>query len=247
MMNRTGSMKMLWITMLAMISFLLAYPVISAAQEIEEDEGEKKDVLDKELDKYWAEKRQVKIIEKKKFQMNGRFEFTPYIGTIPNDDFLIYLSTGLRVDYYFAESFGIELAVTKPFGFDSELQSFLKDNLGAQVRLPQKQELYSNLNFVWSPFYGKLSFMGLKLAHFDLNIVLGAGMVWLKVLPTGKVNRENKIRVAGNVGAGFKFFITDWFGIRIDYRQYFFQKFTGGVAYPAEISLGFSFLTPGKK
>ena len=41
---------------------------------------------------------------------------------------------------------------------------------------------------------------------------------------------------SGNTIFGFRWFITDMFNVRTEYRQYFFEKFGGGVSIPAEES-----------
>ena len=46
------------------------------------------------------------------------------------------------------------------------------------------------------------------------------------------------MKPAGNTVLGFRWFISDMFNIRTEYRQHFFQKFGGGVSIPVELSLG---------
>ncbi len=41
---------------------------------------------------------------------------------------------------------------------------------------------------------------------------------------------------------GFKWFMLDWLNFRTEYRQYFFQKFQGGVSIPVELTAGLGFL-----
>lgn len=207
----------------------------------------KKDVLDQELDKFWADQRQVRIIQKKRFPMDGRFEGNVYFGVIPNDDFILYMMPGVRFQYHFAESFGVELDFYYAFNAsNSDLLDFLRETQ-AEVDIPQKQKLSASIDGIWSPFYGKLSFLGSKLVHFDLYFAVGVGFLWTEVTPKKDPNPENQYDVSANVGAGFKFMILEWLGIRVDYRQFFHKKFAGGVAFPAQITLGFSFFTAAKR
>ena len=42
-------------------------------------------------------------------------------------------------------------------------------------------------------------------------------------------------------------FIDDMFAVRLDYQQYFYPADTGGIAHPAEITLGVSMWTTAPK
>ena len=44
--------------------------------------------------------------------------------------------------------------------------------------------------------------------------------------------------VEGVIGGGLMYFLQEKIALRVDYRQFIFQKQTGGVSNPSEISLG---------
>ena len=56
-----------------------------------------------------------------------------------------------------------------------------------------------------------------------------------------------KADVSGNIGLGVQLYITGAFSMRIDYRQYLYASETGGLAYPAELTVGFSLWTAAPK
>ena len=87
--------------------------------------AEEKGMLDKYMDKYWAEKRDVRVIQKRLYQKDGRIELTPFFGTVPNDEFNLYFPTGLRATYFISEDIGIELFGSYMFHMDSDLASFI--------------------------------------------------------------------------------------------------------------------------
>ncbi|MCA9521511.1 MAG: outer membrane beta-barrel domain-containing protein [Myxococcales bacterium] len=210
----------------------------------------KDDALDRELSKFWGEKRKVTVIQRRNFTKDGRLALIPYVGVIPNDDFKGYITTGVRIEYYVAESFNLELTAGKAFGVkDSDLTKFLQSNYNANVTIPQQLDWNFNLNGTWAPFYGKLGFLRTKILHIDFNLSVGVSGLLTRVVPKADASQKKiKFVVAGNVGAGLRLFILNWFGIRIDYRHYIHAKFTGGVGFPAEISLGFQFfVTPERK
>ena len=46
--------------------------------------------LDRNLDKYWGEKREIRTIEKRLFRKDTRLQASLYGGIIPNDDFQLF-------------------------------------------------------------------------------------------------------------------------------------------------------------
>ncbi len=206
--------------------------------------------LDRELDKYWGKKRQLRTIQKRLFLKDTRWQFTAYGGIIPNDDFQLFFPAGLRVAYHLSESIGIEVSGAWNFRAEKDLRTFIKDafeehGTGARIFLVQSLKYYAVANMLWSPFYGKFGAFGTKLAHFDFYLAFGAGWVGLRVDPPGNAPPQDKGRVAANVGLGAMVYLSQLFAVRIDYRQFVFQFAGGGggVSYPAEITLGLSVFT----
>ncbi len=203
-------------------------------------------VLDKYLDKYWGAKREVKVIQKRLFQKDGRHELGIYGGTIPNDEFMMYYPIGLRYDYYFSEDIGIELFGSYIIPVESELSGFLSDpeNFNVQINtfLPQKLEWTAGLEGLWSPVHGKIGLFTSKLFHFDFHLAVGVGAMGTEVATREEGgDRKKKYDVAANVGTGVRLYFLDWLAARIEYRHYFFAAEQGGVSYPAELTLGAAF------
>ncbi len=207
--------------------------------------------VEKDLDLYWGGKRDVSVVQKRLFAKDGRMEFSLFAGVIPNDPFLTYLPVGGRFNYYFLESIGLEIAasyVGSGLQFESELTTFLKNqrNIRANVDLLDIQQFRAGAGVVWSPFYGKLALLQRKLSHFDINLMAGFGALQVESPPVNGIGEpESKFEIEGTLGAGFRFFLTDTVTLRVDYRQFIFQKVNGGVATPSELTLGVSFFTGG--
>ncbi len=212
-------------------------------------------LMDKYLDKYWGQKRAVKVIQKRLFQKDGRHELGVFFGTIPNDEFMMYYPTGLRYNYYFSEDLGMEIFGEYLIGQQSDLSDFLADpevfNVQIQTHLPQKLMWTAGLEGLWSPVHGKVGMFTSKLFHFDLHLALGVGAIGTEVrtrdigkLEEGESSRKHKVDVAANVGAGVRMFFLDWLAVRLEYRHFFYaadDEGGGGLSYPAEISLGAAF------
>ena len=224
------------------VSLLLALGFFLAGSSAFADKQQ--DALDKKLENFWSHERKIKVIQRRSFTKDGRLALVPYLGVIPNDDFQTYITAGLRIEYYFDESWSLEITAAKAFGIaDSSLMDFLQTRFGASTTVPQKLYANFNLNGVWTPFYGKIGFLSTKLLHFDFNLSVGISGMLTRLTPEKDPNNKQwKFLPAGNFGVGVRLHILNWFGIRIDYRQYFHHNSAkGGISFPAEISLGFNF------
>ncbi len=205
---------------------------------------------DKEADKpkadpndpdYWAKTRDIYTVEKRPFQKQGRFSATVYGGIIPNNIFEQYYPAGVRLDYYWLENIGLELAGSYAFKSDTGLSNTITDQQGAnaqQILIGDTQVFHTNFGVLWSPFYGKTAFYNSALDYFDLYVFGGAGLVVTKTPSDFNAKATSNTNPEGVLGAGAAFYLGKHATVRADFRQFVFQKVTGGVANPSEVSLG---------
>ncbi|MBM4394799.1 MAG: outer membrane beta-barrel domain-containing protein [Deltaproteobacteria bacterium] len=215
--------------------------------------GDERTPLDKELDKVWGKERDVKVIEKRLFEKDGRHEFGLLAGMAPNDSFWNYFPVGLRYDYYFMEQLALEFSGAYVITQATKLKSFVLDNFkGVQnAGIPQSVEWYAGLNAVWTPFHGKLAVFTSKLTSFDLGVLVGIGAMGTRLHDFNGDVDARKVSVMGNVGLGFRFFLNDMLALRADYRHYLYpaddsainDQASSGARQMAEITLGFSVFT----
>ncbi|MGM0577582.1 MAG: outer membrane beta-barrel domain-containing protein [Myxococcota bacterium] len=226
---------------------LLLWTPSASAQPAQGAEGDELDTsaVDERLDLYWAKKREVKSIHKRKFLKKSRHEFTLYGGAIPNDDFFMYYPLGGRYDYYFMEDLAAEVWGSYVIDSNSDLKDFLEGdafNNSLVVNIPQSLQWMAGVDAIWSPIHGKFALFTNKLAHFDVHLAFGVGTIGTKVFDLGE--EKSRVDVSGNVGLGFRFYINELLSIRADYRQFFFSAEGGGLSKPAEFTLGVSFWSP---
>lgn len=205
--------------------------------------------VDEALDLYWAKKRELKTIQKRLYLKDSRWEFTLFSGVIPNDEFFSYFPIGGRINHYLQEDISVELWGAYDVSLDSELKDFLEENTLYQilVEIPQTLVWMAGADVLWSPIHGKIGMFTSKLAHFDFHLAFGAGVIGTEIVNEATKEVSSKIDVSGNLGVGFRLFFNDTVALRLDYRQYFYPAETGGVAYPAELTLGVSFFTAAPK
>jgi outer membrane beta-barrel protein len=216
---------------------------ISSTAVLAQDEDETPaGPIDQDLENYWAERRDIQVIQHRLYEKVGRHELTLFGGVIPNDPFLDYYPIGIRYDYYLLESLGIEVDgefIGDTFRAESELETFL-NGFDARVDLLDQQRWRAHFGINWSPFYGKIAILGAKLVHFDLSLLAGFGVVGVRSLTEDRLTEEDEIKPEGVLGIGFNFFLSEDFSLRLDYRQFIFEKAGGGVSNPSEITIGFS-------
>ena len=204
--------------------------------------------LEQDLNLFWGKRREVSVVQRRLVEKDGRFEATPYFGTIPNDDFIVYFPMGLRLGYHFSEQFAVEVSGAYALDKQSDLANFLvTDADGPGLKDVQIQEIlksYYTLNVLWAPFYGKISLLGAKLTHFETYIGLGGGLFLSETTRPENPVPQDKRSAAGSALLGFRWYINEYVNIRTDYRHYFFEKFGGGVSIPAEFSLGAGVMFP---
>jgi outer membrane beta-barrel protein len=210
------------------------------AQEEGDSDGDRS--VEERLEEQWAPRRGIQIVQPRLYEKVGRHEFTLFGGVIPNDPFLNYYPIGLRYDFYLIESLALEVDgsyIGDTFRSNSELEDFLQQ-FQANVDLLDQQRWRAHFGINWSPFYGKIAFLGVKLIHFDFSLAAAFGVVGVRSLTEDRLAEEDEFKPEGSLGAGFNFWINNTFSIRVDFRQFVFEKAGGGVSNPSEITLGFS-------
>lgn len=196
--------------------------------------------LEQDMALFWGNRREIKVVQKRLVEKDGRFELMPFASIIPNDEFIVYYPVGMRIAYHFSEAFAVEASYAYALQQETQLATFLEgEGIGLKrADIQEKISMFYNANILWAPLYGKLSLLGYKLTHFETYIGLGFGLFNTTEFPAENPNGNAKNKLSGNAILGFRWFINDTVNIRTEYRQYFFQKFQGGVSIPAELSLG---------
>ncbi len=199
--------------------------------------------MQEDIDSFWASRRHVRVLQRRLYETAGDFQFTLALGAIPNDPFLKYFPMGGRFGYHVSESIALELSGAYNVQSQTDLADFLDQTGDVDVFLRDEQLWRANIAALWSPIYGKFSFLGTKLAHFDWFFVAGFGVVQTRSPEEGflGVRHINEIKPEAVLGTGWNLHLSQRFALRWDYRQFIFQKEAGGVALPSELSLGASF------
>ncbi len=197
------------------------------------------------------------VIKKRPYTKRKRVELGGFFGWVPSNPFVTYFPIEGRLAFHFSEGFGLEFTGgVYPFSIGKKpIKNQINEDLKKYphflgVRLYEQQVFYVNLDFVLTPVYGKIRISGLDwIAYWEIFFQFGGGI-------TGVYNNEYvgkfansitnpiQLRPTVNFGAGNRLWVTRWFALRIDLRQYLFQKQIGrgGISQHLTLMVGFSFI-----
>ncbi len=201
--------------------------------------------------RYWQGRRQVGVVQKRKYPKARAFELAVYAGVIPNDAFVLHLPVGARATYHLSERFAWEGSASFAFDVDTSLRSFLMDedaNLSAQVR--DRQRARVDAGILWSPLYGKIAWMNSSVIYLDVFATAGGGAVYTVA---DDIGRDASLRPEVYLGLGLRVFLSRALSLRLEYRQLAYLRVddpsgeSGGLATPSELSIGLGFLFGGAR
>ena len=148
------------------------------------------------------------VIQNRKFRMGA--ELTLQGGVLPLDPFFKGLSATGRFTWHFNDFHAWEVAAgTYAFNLDSGITEQLLNNFGVQRAALPALNVVAESNYVVTPFYGKFALVNRTLLYQEVFAVAGATVTYWS---------DNTFRPGPDVGAGMRFFVTDWFSLRGDIR-----------------------------
>lgn len=213
----------------ALIVLLLIFtkPIYGQETAGEEKKGGQKAV--KKSEKIKLEDR-IKAVQGRLFLKKGRFEVSPSFLLGLNDPFSQNMGGQLELDYFIAESFGINAN----FGYATDITSnnatfvtpktYLEKN---DLAVPDmgRMKYYASLGANWSPIYGKVSFLSQLIVHFDgyISINFGVAGVDYRGWEGDLSNRVEKdmggMRFMSSVGVGERIFLNRWLVLKLELKD----------------------------
>jgi outer membrane beta-barrel protein len=153
----------------------------------------------------------VKAVQRKGFLKRGRFEVAPLFAATVNDAFYQKFGGGLRLAYSLQDSFAI--AIRGNYYTPYRTDNVREGKLAFRSQLLSSQ-LYGQamIDGVWSPIYGKASFLEKQIVHFDLFLAAGFGAVWSA---TSLAPRNEGPHIATDFGGGVRFYPKEWMAFEL--------------------------------
>jgi outer membrane beta-barrel protein len=179
----------------------------------------------------------VHVLQKRDYSIKNKVELNVFAGASLGDVFTQNFAVGLAVDYHLNEAFAIEASwFTSGFPagetnskarFGMLYTSAFDEISDASLR-PESADLAMigncvSLNVQFSPIYGKFTLFNKALGHADFFLTAGGGVAWTEYKDWERKWKDTGTYFVGNFGLGFRIFLTRWFALRLELRDYAFS------------------------
>ncbi|HTP49341.1 MAG TPA: outer membrane beta-barrel domain-containing protein [Anaeromyxobacteraceae bacterium] len=187
----------------------------------------------------------VKAVQRKGFIKQNRLQLTAFGAAGVNDAFFQKLGVGGMIGYNIEDSFAV--ALRGAYWYSVKAQAVKEGAIAFQSQLLSSGlSGTAMLDGIWSPVYGKFAWLGRSIVHFDAYVIAGAGLAWSA--SSGPPRNEGP-HVAGDLGAGIRFYPNDWLCLDLGLVGTFYadQKDTalpGDIQKVVALTLGVSFFVP---
>ncbi len=151
----------------------------------------------------------VKAVQRKGFLKRNRFQLSIFAAPTLNDAFFQKVGVGGQLAYNIHDSFAVALRGAYWFSFKTQ---YVKIGAYAfQSQLLQSQLYWTGMaDLIWTPVYGKFSWLGKSIVHFDAFVLAGGGVAWTA---TSTAPRNEGPHLAADLGAGIRFYPNDWLSL----------------------------------
>ncbi|MCX7943854.1 MAG: outer membrane beta-barrel domain-containing protein [Deltaproteobacteria bacterium] len=213
------------------VSFLLSsmFGATVLGEEITGEEGKGSKRLVKKAEKVKLEDR-IKAVQGRMFLKKGRFEISPSFVSGLNDPFTQNLGGQLHLEYFIAESFGINanLGYAVDITADNTTfvtpKTFLEKN---ELAVPDmgKMRYFAGGGAAWSPIYGKVSFLSELIVHFDMFLLLNLGIVGVEYRgwENGVEKDMGGVNLMSSLGIGNRVFLNRWLVLKFELKNIIYK------------------------
>jgi outer membrane beta-barrel protein len=121
--------------------------------------------------------------------------------------------------FHVTEELGLEASFAHTRA-DSDVVRIIEDELGASVLRLNTPVFVYQAHLLWSIAYGKMRWFGGPISRFDLYLAVGGGIT----------DNQTARGLTFSAGLGIKFYLNDWFALRVDVRDQILRQEVLGVS-----------------
>lgn len=156
----------------------------------------------------------VSAVQDRLFRMNQ--ELTLGVGVLPIDAFYKGLSAQVAYTAHFSDSFAWQVGrALYSYDVNTGLEDQLERDFHVKPTTHEQVQWMVGSDLVWSPWYGKTSFLNRSVSHFDAFLSLGASVIKFTGGDTSSANL-NQFKPAVNLAVGARLFSTRRVSYRLD-------------------------------
>lgn len=166
-------------------------------------------------EKYWAkgEESELGVVQNRQYSKSKKFQLGLFGGFVTSDPFLSTKALGLSLAYHLSEYVGVGLVYWKDFVSASTALQTFEESRGATANT-NKPRYTIGAEALFSMIYGKLSLLGKAIIYYDLHLTAGGGIT----------NTESGTYVSPHIGIGQRFYLTEKWSLRLDYRMLYYNE-----------------------
>jgi outer membrane beta-barrel protein len=159
---------------------------------------------------------------------NGRFELAPSLAFTVNDPYVSHPALAIGLNYWVTNVLAVGASFMWYQGIESESDLNFSVRRSTRLAVPiTEYQLSAHLNFTYVPIYGKFTMFNEAIFQWDSYLVGGVGM--LRTRPVAVVDPAVRSfdfdwRVAFNAGIGIRVFVTRYFTIFGELRDYIYLE-----------------------
>ncbi len=175
----------------------------------------------------------VHAVERKHFLRRGRFEIAPLVGLSVNDPLTLHFAAGGDVRYHITDRWSVGATYRKFFRTALPARSEVIDKFGV---FPEEhlRDFLAAVDVAWVPAIGKFVFFGAGLAHFDVALLAGGGVV-----RTFQPGAEGAWRPMGTLGVATRIALAQWLALEFSLRDFaYIESFRAGRRLVNDVMLG---------
>jgi outer membrane beta-barrel protein len=169
--------------------------------------------IDDEVQDELNARRTYRGVQKRLFQKAGRHEISLMGGLYAADLFSSSWVASGAYSFHITESLGLEASV----GYTrtrSEIVDIIEQDRGVELFNNDAATWLYQGHVLWSLAYGKLRWFGSGISRFDFYVSLGGGIT----------DNQTASGLTASIGPGIKFYVGEWFAIRMDLRNHILQQ-----------------------
>ncbi len=180
----------------------------------------------------------IRVVQQRPVIKAGRFELQ-LLGEIAISDVMFrHYSTGSNAYYHIDETWSVGASYRHYFSGESTL---LKDVTDKFEVFPERSVMRwsAAAEAGWAPIYGKMAFFDDQIVHFDMQLLVGAGVT--------QTSRSATPRPMGVIGVAGRMLVSSWFSLNMEVRDHIYvESYNEGsqLVNNVGLNLGFSIFFP---
>ena len=196
--------------------------------ELTAEGGPKEEKVEGGIEKEKEIAEEIYAVQRMYVLRNGRFELAPSLASTFNDQYVSHPALAVGLNYWVTNVLAVGASFLWYQGIESESELNFSVRRSARLAVPiTEYQLGAHLNFTYVPIYGKFEMFNEAIFQWDSYLVGGVGM--MRTRPVAVIDPAVRDftfdwRVAFNAGIGLRVFVTKFFTVFGELRDYMYLE-----------------------